>query len=353
MDNDKLSLYLSRILAGSYHFIHNNNYYKIIYPDISIKYKAEIFANNIYFSNRFNDWIQDDDIVHYLVMSGIWDYSGDQNLIKIEKQIEDYKVDLYNNHLNPTRTKSIRRSLDSQRRLYDKMYSIRHSFDHLTVKGYANILKNQYIIAHSIYKEDGAALFDPEDPNLDLDLLNSIAEHISLDTIDIPTFKRIARSDLWRNYWSANKDFIFGKPAVDWTDEQRTLVILTRMYDSAYENPDCPPDNIVNDDDMFEGWMISQRKENEKARAKNRAEKMFGGKGLAKAQEVFVMANSKEEAQSIYNLNDSSSHHIIKERNSVIMEAKKDIKESELPDVQRNLITQQNKNFIQSRKGHK
>lgn len=350
MDNDNLNIYISRILSGSYIFLYANKRYTLAYPDISLRYEADIYADSVYAENRFNDWISEDDILHYLVSAGIWDYSGDDRLKNIEKQIEDLKVDLFKSSLNPTKQKTIKRSLSSHKKLYDKMFNIRHSFDHLTSRGFANLIKNQFILAHSILDHNNKLVFNLCNEDFDLNLMNNIMEYISLHTIDIPTFKKIARSDIWRNYWSANKDYLFDRAVINWTDEQKTLVVLTRMYDSAYENPDCPADNVFEDDDMFDGWLIHQRRENEKIRSKNRAEKMFGGK-LDRAQEVFVMANSKEEAEAIYGLNDSSSKNIIKERNTAIFSAKKDIKEAELPDVQRNLLIENNKKFIQSRKG--
>jgi hypothetical protein len=351
VDKENISLYLSRILSGFYYFVYGDKRYKLIYPDMTIKYQAELFANEQYELNKFNEWILDDDIIHYLVNAGLWDYTGDVMLKKLEVQIEDYKVDLFKNFLNPNRLKTIRKSLDTTKKRYDQMYSIRHYFDHLTARGYANIVKNQYIVSHSIFDDNDVLTFNLKEKKIDLNLLNNIIEFLANNTLDIKTFRKLARSDIWRNYWSANKDYLFDKPTINWTDEQRTLVVLTKMYDSAYESTECPPDNVFEDDDMFDGWMISQKRENEKIRSKNRTEKMFGNKGgLNKAQEVFLVANSKEQAEAIYNLNDSSSMNIINERNNVIQKSGKEIQEADLPDVQRNLLVQR-QNMIKSKKG--
>lgn len=73
-------------------------------------------------------------------------------------------------------------------------------------------------------------------------------------------------------------------------------------------------------------------------------------KKLNKAQEVYLMANSKEEAQNIYNLNDTQSLGILKERNQVILHSNKELTEAQLPDVQRNLVVENNKRFMESRR---
>lgn len=347
MDQRIIGIYLSRILSGFYIFIHNNIKYKLVYPNITIKYEAELYAQEEYEKNKFNDWIIDDSIVDSLVSMGVWNYNGDDNLKNIEKQIEDLKVDLYKNFLNPPKAKTLRKTLANVKNTYNRLYSLRHSLDQYTVEGYSQFLKNNYIIVHSLFYANNSRVFLSMD-DCDSQLLNNIATAIAENTIDISVFKSIARSDVWRNYWSANQNNLFDKATVNWTDEQKTLVVLTKMYDSAHEHPECPPDNVFEDDDMFDGWMIHQRRENEKARNKNRTEKMLEGKNLGKAGEIFVAVNSQEEAQQIYDLNDMGSRQIIKERQLTINNNSGQISDSELPDVQRNLTIQSNQQFKNS-----
>lgn len=347
MDQRTTGIYLSRILSGFYLFLHKNVKYKLVYPNINIKYEAELYAQEEYENNKFNDWITDDSVVDSLVSMGIWNYGGDDNLKNLEKQIEDLKVDLYKNFLNPPKIKTLKKTLANVKRAYNSQYSTRHSLDQYTVEGYSQFLKNHYIIVHSLFYHDDKRVFHDLE-SADSRLLNNIENTIAENTIDISVFKSIARSDIWRNYWSANQNTLFDKATINWTDEQKTLVVLTKMYDSAHEHPECPPDNVFEDDDMFDGWMIHQRRENEKSRNKNRTEKMLEGKNLGKAGEIFVAVNSQEEAQQIYDLNDMSSRQIIKERQLTINSSQSQISDAELPDVQRNLTIQSNEQFKNS-----
>lgn len=344
MDNRILNIYLSRILSGFYLFVYNNTRYKLVYPDISIKYEAELYAEQEYEDNKFNDWITEDAIIDSLVSMGVWTYNGDENLKNLEKQIEDLKVDIYKNFLNPTKLKSLRRTLSNTKNTYNRQYELRHSLDAYTAQGYSQVLKNQYILVHSLYHTNDTKIFNSID-DIDTKFLDSLSTIISANTIDISVFRAIARSDIWRNYWSANNQLLFDKSTINWTDEQKTLVVLTKMYDSAHEHPECPPDSVFEDDDMFDGWMITQKRDNEKNRNKNRTEKMLEGKKLDKAGEVFIVANSQEEAQNIYNLNDGSSRHIIRERESAIRNTSSVIEDSQLPDVQRKLVIQTNEQY--------
>lgn len=348
MDQRLLSIYLSRILSGFYIFLYSGKKYKLVYPDISVKYEAEIYANEEYDKNKFNDWISEDAIIDTLVNLGIWTYNGDDGLKNLEKQMDDMKVELYQNFLNPAKLKNIRRNLLNTKNTYDKHYNIRHSFDHITPEGYVQGLKNQYILMHSIYDLNNCLVFDKD---YDYNLFNNITSFISENYIDIPTFKKIARSDNWRNYWTANKEYIFDKPTINWTDEQKTLIVLTKMYDSAYEHPECPADSVFEDDDIFDGWLIYQKRENEKTKNKNRTDKLLQGKNLDNANEIFVKANSKQEANNIHDLNDNTAKHIIKERQIAIKRAgNSTIDDSSLPDVQRELTIQSNQAFMNRKK---
>ena len=349
MDNRLLSLYLSRILSGQYIFVYNNTTYKLIYPDIQVKHNSELYAQQVYDDNKYNEWITEEEALNFLVETGLWPINGEENLKKLEKQLEDYKIELFQNFLNPKKIKSIRNTLNSLRKTIDKYNNIRHSFDNITTEGYCTTLKNQYILIYSLYDKNNSLIFNDIN-NTNYSLLNNLSAIINDSIIDIKTFKLIARSDIWRSYWSANKDNLFEKSVVNWTDEQKTLVVLSKMYDNAYEHPECPPEQVIEDDDMFDGWMILQKRKSEQNKSKHRTEELLKYKKLNNAREVFLVANSQEEAQNIYNLNDSNSRHIIRERNRIILNSNKEIKETELPDVQRDLQIQNNQQFIKARK---
>jgi len=348
MDQRTIGIYLSRILSGFLIFLYKGRKYKLAYPNINIKYEADIYALEAYENNKYNDWILEDEIINILVNIGLWTYNGDSNLKNLEKQIEDLKVDLYKNFLNATKVKSIKRNLSNIKNAYNTQYDIRHSLDTYTVSGYVQSLKNQYILIHTLYDNQDNILF-PDIKNIDSLFLNNLANTIISYNIDINQYRSIARSEQWKNYWSANSENIFDKSTVNWTDEQKTLVVFTKMYDSASQHPECPPDSVFEDDDMFDGWLLTQRRESEKARNKNRTEKALGDK-LSKANEVFIAVGSKEEANSIYDLNDDTSKHIIRERNAILKSTNTEIEDSKLPDVQRNLVMQANEAFKNSRK---
>lgn len=344
-DNKEISLILCRILSGYYIFTVNSKSYILKYPSMSIRYAADIFVEQEYDTIKYNSWLSQDDILYFLKEHGLWSNDGDKLLISLEKQIEDYKVQLFLNYLNPPLIKQLRQKLIAVKKNYSNLYSKRHSFDYITMDGYISNIRDQYILANSIYNMDNTLVFNNIN-NIDITLFNNLATHIANHIIDIDTFRLLARSSKWKNYWISNKDNIFGKPAIEWTEEQQTLVLMSRMYDNAYEHPECPPDKIIEDDDMFDGWMIHNRRINEKNKEKNRTEKMIGDKNFGKAQEVFLTANSFDEAAAIYNLNDPVSRNTIRERSRIIDNSKDGVRADGFPDVQRDLSMQMNQKVM-------
>ena len=113
------------------------------------------------------------------------------------------------------------------------------------------------------------------------------------------------------------------------------------MYDSAYENPERPSDEVIDDDNLFDGWMASARKEGEKERSRQEVDKLLGSKGggHSNADNVFVVANSPEEADKIKEMNDLNARVKMNQREKAVID-KGTVDEHNLPDVKMELRNQ-------------
>ena len=333
MDQDKITL--SRIISGFLKFNFNDESLYLVYPSLNVKYEAELYAQDLYDNHKFNDWIQDQDILNILYDNNLWSANHEKNLFSLEKQIEQLKIELYKSFFATNKQKNIKAKLDHTKLTYNRHYQIRHSLDQFTLSGFCEKYKNDFLILYSIFikpNQDYILFFDKDyDPKT----LDDIIHNISAQMIDVPTFRRIARSDMWRTYWAANKTYLFDKPATELTDEQRTLISFTKMYDAAYESSDPPPDPVFDDDDMFDGWILLQNEKMKQDRQKNNENKALGNR-MANAQELLIMATDKDDAQNIYNMNSSVGKSIITERNNVISKNKQ-VDVTKLPDIKQEI----------------
>ena len=133
-----------------------------------------------------------------------------------------------------------------------------------------------------------------------------------------------------------------GLPAADWTDDQKMLITFAKMYDNAYQSMECPSDEVFEDDDMFDGWMIDQRRTREK---EQKQKELDSTKNIPdSAQEVFIFAPTREDAAKVYDLNDTAGRMKIKQRNDMI-EKLGSVEAKDLPDTKMELRNQQREEY--------
>lgn len=117
------------------------------------------------------------------------------------------------------------------------------------------------------------------------------------DALTIAQIRSLARSEHWQNLYSARNPF--RHPL---TDEEVALQSYTTLYKNIQQHPDCPYD-ILHDDDLVDGWLISQNKERSKKQVS------YGAK-IDSAKEIFVMAKDQDHANHIYDMNSDEARAI-------------------------------------------
>jgi hypothetical protein len=111
------------------------------------------------------------------------------------------------------------------------------------------------------------------------------------------------------------------------------------MYDRIYEHPDCPKEDVINDDDALDGWMIFNKQENERKKKEKGVDDMLTGK-MRNSSEIFLMANNKEQAQDIQGLNSDKSLSALKQKVDFVMANKGPVRDAQLPDVKQKIRDQ-------------
>ena len=152
--------------------------------------------------------------------------------------------------------------------------------------------------------------------------------------------RELSRTEPWRSIWNSGKkvDSIFGKPSVDFTAEQNMLVTWSSMYDSIAESSECPSDEVIEDDDALDGWLILQRRKREAQMGKSSAEKVIGNEKIANAGEVFIMTgNKQEDMDRVAALNDPHIQAVKKSRFKALKDDGKPIEVQNLPDVRQDI----------------
>lgn len=343
MNTDNIHLLVHRISLGKLYFRYKDIGYVYINPSTEIKYEAELLYHQILEDNKFESWMTQKDLDNFLKKIEVWD-EQDQELLKTtEKNLEKLKLSLYVNRLQKEKVTKIKKDIEWSKESINKLLKRKHSFDYLTLEEYASFQKNEFIFVNSIfYRANNKKVFDD---NPEYDFFMAITSCITNNFINIESYKKIARSEYWKTLWNSNKNNVFNKAAYELTDEQKTLINISIMYDRIYENTECPPEFVIEDDDMLDGWMLDQKQKMDNLKKEKAGDELLSKHKNAK--EIFVISN-KEDAENIFALNTLDSSKTLKQRIKAINNSKDGIDECKLPDVQRELLMKANNQKIGS-----
>ena len=293
---------INRIICGYQYITFKGVVYRLANPSTDIKVAADNLYDSIYEDNLFSNFILKENIDQLLIDNDIISSTFDDDVRVTEGRLEDTKIKLYKFFSLPKEKQKHKRNIASLSKILNKAYSDKQSLDFLTLEHFCTNIKNEYIISQTLYDSNNNLVFENY-PDIDHIFFNNIAQLIASEIITVTLYKEIARSDMWRKIYSAGNHNIFPTSASEYTEEQKAILSISRMYDRVYEHPESPDESIIEDDDALDGWMLHQQKENKRQKKEKGV-----SKGLGKAQnadEVFVMAEGagKEEFASIMSLN--------------------------------------------------
>jgi len=339
MDDARKNFLIHQIISGL-KFIDVNNYrYKLIPASTELLYLAEHVYQDTVADLRFDNFISKDKVKLALRVLDIWQPQDNDSLKKLEKHLEDQKVALFLSAYNSERTKRLKRAIKAAKIGIEKAYVRKHSLDHMTLEYHASITKQKFITALCLRDKENKPIYNVDNfNNSNSFILEKVTEALNIDIITMEEFRELARSDIWRSTWNLGRESCLSRPSSEWTQEQKSLVTFSKMYDNAYEHPDCPSDTVFEDDDMFDGWLINEKRIREKEKKQKEMEKNENID--SKAQEVFVFAPTREDADKVYDLNDLDSRMKLKQRQQ-FLQARKKVEAKDMPDTQIDLRRQQ------------
>lgn len=293
---------LYRILLGYYYINLNNNIYKVLYPNLNIKYEAEILYDNIIEENKFDKrlWTLKD-IELYMLSNNIWNPTFDQKIKETENQIDDTKVDIYLNFLSLNKKNFLKKNLESLKKILNQLYDKKNSFNHLSIEEYAMSIKNQFIIAKTIYDKNNELVFDYGE-NLNYMLLQNFIQEIVNNILSADNIRQLAKSSIWRSYAATSN---LQQDILTINDDYKLLISFNNMYHNIKQHPECPSEDIINDDDALDGWNIQQNRKAEKEKKKQSILDKAGNKAKEKGEHLFIFSHSDDEAKAINDLNDT------------------------------------------------
>ena len=288
-----------------------------------------------------------DDVLDMLLEKGLWSSELDKQLERAQKDLENTKVKLFEANLTENEMKMGKELVFVIRNKIEELNSRRHQYDYVSCDGVAQAAKHRYLIAASLRDVDGKPLFSKDLWRENIELLDlAISTHASLQLTEVE-IRHLARTDPWRTIWSTSKKCgsLFGCPSVNLSEEQKSIIIWSQMFDNIFESPDCPSDKVIEDDDRLDGWLIVQRRKRESEKVKTDISNEIKSEKIKNSDEIFIVAKSHDHISKISGMTDAYSSAIKKQRMNVLRE-RGVVNELDMPDTKQEMRMQ----FVQMEK---
>jgi hypothetical protein len=322
---DKASIIYRLMSNYAYVFVRDVEYV-LRSPTVDDLYQSSRIYQKALRDNKYSEWLTNLKCQNLLSAKGIWSKIDQEELDDSEKDLEDLKIDLYKCSLFKTsQIPNLKKRIGNLKDSINVLYSRKHALDSNTIEGYAQVVSQQHLVKSCVFHLDGKVVEDISDAKL-TSFINRAAEN-RLSEVEV---RELSRTEPWRSYWTIGKPNPFDCKFIELNDDQRSLILYSRMYDNIYENPDCPSEGVIEDNDMLDGWMIQQRRDREKSQQESEIESVIGNKHEG-ATDVFIPVSNAEEASKINKLN-SVHNQVIKKQRQKVIEQRGEVKEGEFPD---------------------
>jgi hypothetical protein len=351
-------LIISKIIAGCFVVEIEDNLGKsiqlLVKPPTRVqRYMAEqVYKEALYRAELAGSYTE---IEHrdFLESKDLWDADKQKRLDDCPKMIEDLKVNLFECVFKSIERDKTRQVLVRVREEFKKLSYQLHEYDYLSAVGVASMTKARYLLAASLHRMDESKLFRYDELWAVSDyLIEAVAGTVSGQKLNESQLREIARTDPWRTIWMSRKSEagVFGMPAVDLSEEQRLLSVWSGVYDNIYEHPECPDEKVITDDDMLDGWMISQKRKRDTERGGQSLEGIVHNEKIRGDEEIFIPVDTAEDSRRISKLNDPAAL-AIKRKREALMAQKGTVSETDMPDSQMKIRMQLNQMFIEHAHG--
>jgi hypothetical protein len=343
----------AKLLSGITFFKFQGKRYKIINPNPEQMSLAEELAAEGCLAVSYKQLLSEEESKEFLHDKGIWTYQDEDLLVESESALEDLKETLFKTIGNARALRSIRAKIKGTKDAIQEGMVRKYSMATMTFEYHRTAIKRQFMSAICTYNMQGDKMYSIEDfHSSESSLAEAAYEARENDIITQEQMREVSRNEPWKSYWMVSKQNLFGNPSLNLfgpsrqdaviipssclNPYQRAMVGVCKMYDNAAQHPDCPEKNIIDDDDMFDGWMIFEHRKQEKEQKRKRIDALADQKG----DEIFVMSHSKKDAADIMSVNDETERQRLLQRFKQIRSTEGSTQEAELLDVKMKLNKQ-------------
>lgn len=314
MKQHEREYFISRVRSGIYIIKENEFSLKIITPTIIQEYEACQIYYETYLKAIEDEIKTEDEIVEWMIEKELWTDEDETKFNGLKKDIEKLKIEIFNARNNSKLKETIRLYIRQAEKQLKKINEKKNSYYGNTCEGIASLEKSLFLLRNCTYLNNSIY-------NFDLYSLDHVWYRYCSLILSESQCRYLARNEPWRSLWVLNQTNtvnLFYNKDTELSIDQKNLLIWSKMYDNIQESMDCPSQDVIDDDDMLDGWFLCQKNKQEKEKAEREFENSNINPKIKNSSEIFIMSNSKEDSDRINNMNDIGSKIVKNQRLQVI-----------------------------------
>jgi hypothetical protein len=315
--------YLSKIIKSSYKFKLFGMRFKVNRPHPDVVCESEEVYMNTYKKSLQKQLFTEHSIKQFLIDNDFWTYQNEERLNLLNESIPQYLKNIFNYREKPKELEFWRKQLNSGRSEINELNNKLNIFYHLTVECVSRMAQRRYLLYHSMTPKNSA----PK-------ILDTILNKLSQNYLKEDIIREIARTDPWISLQTFSKytsrPFAFNPICLN--DNQRVLLMWHEIYQNTLKNSELPSPAIINDDDIFDGWILVTKAKREIEQDRKDVQSLLDPR-IAKHEDIFIVANSSEQAKKIDNMNSLQSK-MNKKMKLDMVKKHGIVREIDMPDTQ-------------------
>lgn len=341
MKQHEREYFISRIRSGIYKIKKNGLELKIYQPSIEQQYDLNEIYIEAYNEALNDDFKTEEEMLEWMREKEIWTNDDDVRYEGLKKDIEKLKVEIYKSRNNQELKEKIRKYLRAGEEQFAEQNYKKNQYYSNTCESIAVMEKSFAFLKMCTHLNDKP--FNFESITID-EIFNDYYSMI----LNERKIRELTRNEPWRSLWSlsSTKNFeLFANKDQELSIDQKNILVWSKMYDNVYESLDCPSDDVIEDDDMLDGWFLIQRDKRKKERGEQELNQLTSNDKIKNSSEIFLMSGkTKKDINRIHDMNDISSKTIKKQREELIKK-KGAVGQNEFFDEKVNLNKQSNEIF--------
>lgn len=324
-------LHVARLLANCLTLEQDNLLLDIVNPTNKVLYLAQREYAKSFEECQESGTLLFDHMIGEMVKQGLWNNVDEKRIQELKDSISSMKMEIFKNWIKTGTVKLYKKQVRRAEKEIIGLLTKKNAYHSMTCEGISTYNRWIYLVEHCTFLGEAQYNFADLSPE-------EILNYWQNNTLNDSELRELSKYEGWMNVWCSSNKVPFVFPL---SEEQQRLIMWSRMYDNIRESSEAPVDEIMEDDDALDGWILVQRSKMNKERTTKMVEDSINVKN-SKHAEVFIPVGSSEEAKRIFDLNNPQGAHTVKSRMEQVKNSTGEVKQAAFSDVKFSRMLQAN-----------